>query len=204
MSNEVNGQRNVVRFNKDLAKKISQETFDDNGPADSQGIEIKSPGKMHWFTCHGESFDDLIQVHTTKLYDPDGELEEYIILAEDKSLREKIFNKADDNINVKALVRCTNWFGTEFLWLPAIKSKGNSKVASQSAKKAIERGLDGNWIKCKWKDGSVGWQSWSHPGTDKTPEWSKMQDEEIIEQVFDRRIITSLDHEALERNVGGK
>ena len=162
MSNEVNGQKNVIRFNKDLAKKISQETFDDNGPADSQGIEIKSPGKMHWFTVHGESFEDLIPVHTTKLYDPDGELEEYIILVEDKSLREKIFNKADDNVNVKALVRCTNWFG------------------------------------------SVGWQSWSHPGTDKIPEWSKMSDEEIINQVFDRRIITSLDHEALERNVGGK
>ena len=30
-----------------------------------------------------------------------------------------------------------------------------------------------------------------------------MGDEEIIDQVFDERIITTLDHEALERNVGG-
>jgi len=31
-----------------------------------------------------------------------------------------------------------------------------------------------------------------------------MNDEEIIDQVFDGRIIESLDHEALIRNVGGK
>ena len=72
------------------------------------------------------------------------------------------------------------------------------------ARKAIERGFNNNWIKCRWKDGSVGWQSWSHPGTDRIPEWSKMQDEEIINQVFDGKIITSLEHEALIRNGGGQ
>ena len=87
--------------------------------------------------------------------------------------------------------------------MPAVKSKGNSKVGAQSARKAIDRGM-GGWIKAKWKDNSIGWQSWSHPGTDKAPEWSKMDDNEIINQVFDNRIITSLDHEALIRNIGGK
>ena len=85
-----------------------------------------------------------------------------MIQVEDPGLREKVFNKADDNINVKLIVRCVNWFGTEFLWLPSIRTKGNSKLASTSAKKAIERGLTG-WIKCQWKSNSVGWQSWSHP-----------------------------------------
>ena len=42
-----------IRFNKDLAKKIQQETMDDMGPADSQGVEVKSPGKMWWFTIKG-------------------------------------------------------------------------------------------------------------------------------------------------------
>ena len=42
------------------------------------------------------------------------------------------------------------------------------------------------------------------PRTDRIPEWSKMQDEEIINQVFDGKIITSLDHEALIRNVGAR
>ena len=90
------------------------------------------------------------------------------------------------------------------MWLPSIKSGGNSKLASQTARKAVDRGLNGNWIKAKWKDNSVGWQSWSHPGTDKKPEWLPMTDEEIIDQVFDGRIIESLDHEALIRNAGGK
>ena len=64
------------------------------------------------------------------------------------------------------------------------------------------------WIKCQWKSNSVGWQSWSHPGNDdpdiKKPEWSNMSDEEIIDQVFDGRIIETLDHEALIRNQGVK
>ena len=115
-------QKRAFKFDKGLAKKIEQEVASDNGPAEDQGVEIKSPGKMHWFTIKGESFEDIHQVHTTKLFDPDGELEEYIIQVEDKGLREKIFNKADDNIATKCLVRCVNWFDTEFLWLPSIRS----------------------------------------------------------------------------------
>jgi len=193
------------KFNKDLAQKTTLETMGGNdGPPDTSGVEIKSPGKMYWFTVKGLKFEDLLQITTTQLFDPDGELQTYIIQADNNSLREKIINKADDNFNVKAVARCVNWFGTEFLWLPSIKSGGNSKLASQTARKAVDRGLNGNWIKAKWKDNSVGWQSWSHPGTDKKPEWLPMTDEEIIDQVFDGRIIESLDHEALIRNSGGK
>tara|TARA_R110002020_G_scaffold147009_1_gene322056 strand:+ start:1720 stop:2328 length:609 start_codon:yes stop_codon:yes gene_type:complete len=199
---EINGQKNLVRFNKDLAKKVAQETFSDNGPADSQGIEIKSPGKMHWFTIKGDSIDDIIEVQTATLFDPDGEQQDYLIQAEEKSLREKICNKADDNFSTKLIIRCINWFGTEFLWMPSIKTK----LSKQSAEKAIKKGLAG-WIKCKWRSNSVGWQSWSHPSNSnpeiRKPEWCNMGDEEIIDQVFDERIITTLDHEALERNVGG-
>jgi len=188
-------------FNKELAKKTQLETMSGgDGPADSQGIEIKSPGKMHWITIKGETFEDLIEVQTVALHDPDGELLDYVVQVGDKSLREKIFNKADDNNNTKMILRCVNWFGTEFLWVASTKTK----LSKQSLLKAIDRGLNGKWIKAKWKSNSVGWQSWSHPGTDKIPEWSNMNDEEIVDQVFDGRIIESLDHEALIRNVGGK
>ena len=189
-------------FKKELAKKSTLETFNDGAPVDSQGVDIKSPGKMHWFTIKGTTYEDITEVITTKLYDPDGEILEYIIQVEEKSIREKVINKADDNVNVKALCRCVNWYGTEFLWLPAVQSRGNSKVASQSARKAIDLGLNNNWIKCQWKDGRNGWTAWSHPGTDKIPQWSNMTDEEVIDLVFDNRIIETLYHEELERNVG--
>jgi hypothetical protein len=193
------------KFNKDLSKKISLETMGGgDGPADTQGIEIKSPGKMFWFTVKGETFDDLTEITTTQLYDPDGELQTYIIQADNKDLRNRIIQKADENINVRIIAHCINWFDTEFLWLPAIKSAGNSKIASQTAIKSIQRGLNGNWIKAKWCGNSTGWRSWSHPGTDKIPEWSKMTVEEIVDQVFDGRIIDTLEHEALIRNTGGK
>ena len=187
------------KFNRDLAKKVSLETVNDNGPSDSQGIEKKSPGKMHWFTIKGESLDDVIEIDTTDLFDPDGDIQTYLIQAEDKGLREKIFNKADDNIQKRLLVRCQNWFGTEFLWCPSL----TTKVGKDSALKAIVAGQNNNWIKCKWKSNAVGWQSWKHPGTTKIAEWSKMEDDEIIDIVFDGQIITSLDHEALIRNAGG-
>ena len=32
--------------------------------------------------------------------------------------------------------RCVNWFGTEFLWLPAIKTKGNSKASFTNGEKS--------------------------------------------------------------------
>jgi len=190
----------MVKFNKELAKKVSLETTNvSDGPSDSQGIEIKSPGKMHWFTIKGSTLDDITEVQTVALHDPDGEILDYVVQVEDRGLREKIFNKADDNNNTKLLIRCVNWFGTEFLWVASIKTK----LSRQSCLKAIERGLNGNWIKAKWKSNSVGWQSWSHPGTEKIPEWSKMEDGEIVDMVFDGRIIETLDHEALIRNVGG-
>ena len=190
----------MAKFNKELAKKVSLETTNvSDGPSDSQGIEIKSPGKMHWFTIKGASYEDLTEVQTVSLHDPDGEILDYVVQVEDKGLREKIFNKADDTNNTKLILRCINWFGTEFLWVPSVKTK----LSKQSVFKAIDRGLNGNWIKAKWKSNSVGWQSWSHPGTDRIPEWSKMDDAEIVDMVFDGRIIETLDHEALIRNVGG-
>ena len=88
-------------FKKELAKKSTLETFNDGAPVDSQGVDIKSPGKMHWFTIKGTTYEDITEVITTKLYDPDGEILEYIIQVEEKSIREKVINKADDNVNVK-------------------------------------------------------------------------------------------------------
>ena len=165
-------QKRTGRFNKDLAKKIEDQIADYEGPADSQGVEIKSPGKMFWFTIAGDNYNDIPK-------------------------------KCDNKQNLKALVRCINWFGTEFLWIPSIKTRGNSKISQQSAKRAIELGQNG-WIKAQWKNNSVGWVSWCHPGTEKIADWSKINEEDLINQIFDNRIINSLDHEALIRNVGVK
>ena len=149
-------QKRTGRFNKDLAKKIEDQIADYEGPADSQGVEIKSPGKMFWFTIAGDNYNDIPKVWTVKLFDPDGEEIEYLILADDISLRDRIFEKCDNKQNLKALVRCINWFGTEFLWIPSIRTRGNSKISQQSAKRAIELGQNG-WIKAQWKNNSVGW-----------------------------------------------
>jgi len=193
-------QKRTGRFNKDLAKKIEDQIADYEGPADSQGVEIKSPGKMFWFTIAGDNYNDIPKVWTVKLFDPDGEEIEYLILADDISLRDRIFEKCDNKQNLKALVRCINWFGTEFLWIPSIKTRGNSKISQQSAKRAIELGQNG-WIKAQWKNQS--WNAWKHSGTDKVPEWSNMSDDEIVNSCFKDLIISDLKHEALIYNQKG-
>jgi len=188
------------KFNRELAKETEQQSMQFDDPSDNQGVELKSPGKMHWVKARGESFDDVLKVWTVRLHDPDGEEIEYVVQTPDINLRTRIFEKCDDNQNFKALVPCVNWFNTEFLWAPTIKGRG-SKVGPQSATKAIEMAQQG-WCKIKWKSNSVGWCVSKHPGTEKEAEWSRMTDEQIIEQVFDNRIIESLDHEAIIRNTG--
>ena len=188
------------KFNRELAKETEQQSMQFDDASDNQGIELKPPGKMHCIRARGETFEDVLKVWTVKLHDPDGEEIEYVVQTSDINLRTRIFEKCDDNQNFKALVPCINWFNTEFLWAPTIKGRG-SKVGPQSATKGIEMAQQG-WCKVKWKNNSVGWAINKHPGTDKEPEWSHMTEEQIIEQVFDNRIIESLDHEAIIRNTG--
>ena len=195
----------MATFNINDARKIQQQTVDDNAPADVQGVAIKSPSKMFWFRAHGESFEDIIQIHTARLFDSNGDEEDYLIYTDDAGLREQIANKLGDDLTIKALVRCVNWFGTEFLWMPTSVAKGGSRIGSQTSRKAIETAQK-QWIKCKWRGNNLGWVVTKHPGdiTDKKIEWSNMTFDEVINQVFHGRIITDLNHEALVRNSGGK
>ena len=105
---EENIQKRTGRFNKTLAKKTEQQLVEFDGPADSQGIELASPGKKHFFQIRP---GEIHKVWTTKLFDPDGEEVEYVIQADNEDLRIRIFDKVDD-VSYKALVPCCNWFGT--------------------------------------------------------------------------------------------
>ena len=186
------------KFNRELAKETELQTMNFEDPTDSQGVEIKSPGKMHWVRARGETYEDVLKVWTTKLFDPDGEEVEYMIQTTDPDLRLRIFEKCDDNQNYKALVPCVNWFGTEFLWVPTVKGRG-SKIGAQSSEKAIKIAQE-TWCKIKWRNNSVGWCVSKHPGSEKEPQWSTMTDDQIIDRIFENKIIDSLDHEALIRN----
>lgn len=190
-----------IKFKKDLAKKIEQQTIDDNAPADSRGIEIKSPAKMFWFRIKGESYEDIIKVQTTRIPDTTGQDVEYLIFCEDPKLRNQIIAECDDKVSTKALCRCVNWFGQEFLWLPTIKNHAAiGRSSGTSAINAIELGQQ-HWIKVQWKNQS--WNAWKHSGTDKLPEWSNMSDEDIVNTCFKDLIISDLKHEALTYNQKG-
>tara|TARA_R110000765_G_scaffold39592_1_gene86085 strand:+ start:139 stop:711 length:573 start_codon:yes stop_codon:yes gene_type:complete len=186
------------KFNRELAKETELQTMNFDDPTDSQGVEIKSPGKMHWVRARGETYEDILKVWTTKLFDPDGDEVEYMVQTTDPDLRLRIFEKCDDNQNYKALVPCVNWFGTEFLWVPTVKGRG-SKIGAQSSEKAIKIAQE-TWCKIKWRNNSVGWCVSKHPGSEKEPQWSTMTDDQIIDRIFENKIIDSLDHEALIRN----
>ena len=85
-------------FKKELAKKSTLETFNDGAPVDSQGVDIKSPGKMHWFTIKGTTYEGLDDYLTgpTMLgfsYDEPG--------AAAKILRK--YSKLNENLTIKGL-----------------------------------------------------------------------------------------------------
>jgi hypothetical protein len=194
MITEDTPEKKQGKFNKELSEKTELQTSPFDGPADGQGVELASPGRKHFFQIRPGKIN---KVWTTRLFDEDGEEVEYVIQA-DEDLRLRIFDKIDDNVSYKALVPCCNWYGTEFLWVPTIKPKGGSKLAAQTAQKAIGLGQKG-WIKCVWKNNATGWVVRKYPGeTDKKPEFSKMSYGDIIDQVFENKFIESLDHEALE------
>ena len=81
------------KFNRELAIETEQESMQFDDPSDSTGIELKSPGKMHWIRARGKTYEDILKVWTVKLFDPDGEEVEYMIQVPDKDLRTRIFEK---------------------------------------------------------------------------------------------------------------
>ena len=87
------------KFNRELAIETEQESMQFDDPSDSTGIELKSPGKMHWIRARGKTYEDILKVWTVKLFDPDGEEVEYMIQVPDKDLRTRIFEKCDATLS---------------------------------------------------------------------------------------------------------
>ena len=54
------------KFNRELAKETEQQSMQFDDPSDSTGIELKSPGKMHWIRARGKSYNDVLKVWTVK------------------------------------------------------------------------------------------------------------------------------------------
>ena len=62
------------KFNRELAKETEQQSMQFDDASDNQGIELKSPGKMHWIRARGETFEDVLKSRVKVVTVLDSEL----------------------------------------------------------------------------------------------------------------------------------
>ena len=102
----------------------------------------------------------------------------------------------------KYLAPMVDCYGTEFLW-PVTKSlNGKESAMCISGKNALESSMR-NWVKITWGN-KRNWVVRTPNNQDqfKEPEFSKLNDEEIINIAYYDRVITDTNHEALKRYQG--
>ena len=193
-------EKNLVRFDKEAAKRTKQEVIESEGDLSSKAVEVHSPGNKGFIRVRE---GDLIHVHTCKILDPDGEPVEYIIQAPDKKVRRKIIEILNDKVSLKILAICVNSFEEEFIWPVSQSANGTHKAWMNSGRKAIEAAQK-EWVRVIWKGMNYGFVCTKPLNQQKfsEPVWSKLSDEELINLAFDKRIITTTDHEALLRHQG--
>ena len=192
----------AIRFSKEKAQRVKQETINRDGAVTSQAIEIQSPGKFQFVRCRGNSLEDLILAHTCKIFDPDGEEAQYIIQCENKQKLEKIYELCDYKVSTKYLAPMIDNFGTEFLWTVSCSMNGKQQGFHISGNKALELSQE-KWCRILW-GGKRGWITRTPVNQEKfkEPQFSNLTDEEIINIACHNRVITDTDHEALQRHQG--
>ena len=192
----------TIKFSKEKAKRVKSQIINTDGNITSQSIEVSGPSGFHFIKCRVPSIDDLLVADTCKLFDPDGEKIEYLIQCEEKTTERKIFELVDFKVVRKYLAPMVDCYGTEFLW-PVTKSlNGKESAMCISGKNALESAMR-NWVKITWGN-KRNWVVRTPNNQDqfKEPEFSKLNDEEIINIAYYNRVITDTTHEALRRYQG--
>jgi len=199
---EINNEPNKIKFDFDQAKTTTQQSLEmEDAAASGQELDEESPTQHKFVRFRGKSWDELLKVHGVKLSGPDGEDIKYVVQITDPTTFSKVNMMCDNKIKEYVIAPYVSDTGVERIWFVNFKWTGAASKKGSSVRKAIEIGQH-EWVKINW-EGKRGFVT--RPpglGLSKEPEFSKMTNKEIIELIFEDRIITDAKHEAVVSNWG--
>lgn len=186
-----------IEFDFDQAQTTTQQSLEmEDADASGQELEEESPTQHKFVRFRGNSWSELLKVHGVKLVTPDGEEVKYVVQISDKNEFQRVSQRLDFKIKEHVIAPYVSDMGIERIWFANYKWTGKAAKRGMSVKYAIELGQK-EWVKINYehKRGFVT----RPPGEqlNKEPKFSTMSDKELIEKVFEDRIITSADHEAV-------
>ena len=195
MSEENN--KGPISFDFDQAKVTTQQSLEmEDADASGQELEEESPTQHKFVRLRGNNWDELIKVHGVKLTTPDGEELKYVVQVKDKSEFQKVAQRLDFKVKEHVIAPYVSDMGVERIWFASYKWSGKAQKKGMSVRWAIEKGQQ-EWVKINFehKRGFVT----RPPGEQlsKVPAFSTLSDQELIEKVFEDRIITDAEHEAV-------
>ena len=194
---------NKIKFDFDHAQTTTQQSLEvEDADASGQEYDEESPTQHKFVRFRGDSWGDLIKVHGVKLPGPDGEDIKYVVQIKDNNEFLKVNRMCDFKIKEYVIAPYVSDSGSERILFANYKWSGKAAKKGMSVKLAIEIGQQ-EWVKVNW-EGKRGFVT-RKPGTEleKEPKFSTLDNAQLIELVFDDRIITDSKHEAVERNWNG-
>ena len=199
---EVIDEPKKIKFDFDQAKTTTQQSLEmEDAAASGQELDEESPTQHKFVRFRGKSWDELLKVHGVKLSGPDGEDIKYVVQITDPTTFSKVNMMCDNKIKEYVIAPYVSDTGVERIWFVNFKWTGKASKKGTSVRQAIELGQKA-WVKINWesKRGFVTRPPGS--GLSKEPEFSTMTNKEIIELVFEDRIITDAKHDAVVGNWG--
>ena len=206
MNNDTNKETNTdptkIKFDFDQAKTTTQQSLEmEDAAASGQELDEESPTQHKFVRFRGKSWEDLLKVHGVKLSGPDGEDIKYVVQIQDPTTFTKVNMMCDYKVKEYVIAPYVSDTEVERVWFANYKWTGKAAKKGLSVRKAIELGQQ-EWVKINW-EGKRGFVT-RPPGVglSKEPKFSTMTNKEIIELVFEDRIITDAKHEAVVGNWG--
>jgi len=186
-----------IEFDFDQAKVTTQQSLEmEDADASGQELEEESPTQHKFVRFRGNDWDDLLKVHGVKLTTPDGEDIKYVVQVPDKHEFQKVSQRLDFKVKEYVIAPYVSDMSVERIWFASYKWSGKAQKKGMSVRWAIEQGQK-EWVKINFehKRGFVT----RPPGEqlNKEPKFGTLSDKELIEKVFEDRIITNAEHEAV-------
>ena len=191
---------NKIKFDFDHAKTTTQHSLEmEDSVASGQEIDEESPTQHKFVRFRGKNWEDCLKVHGVKLPGPDGDDVKYVVQIKDPTTFQKVNMMCDYKVKEYVIAPYVSDTGSERVWFINYKWGGKAQKKGASVRLAIELGQK-EWIKINW-EGRRGFVTrLPGMGLDKQPEFSTMTNEQLIELIFEDRIITDAKHEAVVGN----